>query len=162
MPAGLQVRAPGNRRSRVQFAPRKRSSVKMSCQSSRQTQTPRRMPKGLQRTKRENLWGSSPHLAGGQRCGRGSHSLFFLVAPFLMEGSSVGRAAGFGPDDRGFEPFPSSQEQPGECRAEYSLETCLPRPLSPRPETPRRMPCGTTAKNARGRRFKSRHAPIRM
>jgi hypothetical protein len=29
----------------------------------------------------ETSWGSSPHLAGGHRCGRGSHSLFPLVAP---------------------------------------------------------------------------------
>ena len=106
----------------------------------------------------ENLWGSSPHLAGGHRCGRGSHGLFFLVAPVLLEGSSVGRAAGFGPVGRGFEPFPSSHEFPGECRADYSLENCLPRPLSPGPETPRRMPCGTTAWNARGRGFESRRA----
>ena len=91
----------------------------------------------------ENLWGSSPHLAGGHRCGRGSHSLFPLVAPALLEGSSVGRAAGFGPVGRGFESFPSSQ---------------FPRPRQAGPTKPRRMPCGTTAWNARGRGFESRRA----
>lgn len=162
MPAGLQVRAPGNRRSRVQLAPRKRSSVKKCPANLVAGPEYRGECRRDYSAHRDNLWGSSPHLACGHRCGRGSHSLFPLVAPVLMEGSSVGRAAGFGPDGRGFEPFPSSQEQPGECRAEYSLETCLPRPLSPGPTKPRRMPCGTTAWNARGRGFESRHAPIRM
>lgn len=39
----------------------------------------------------------------------GSHSLFPLVAPARLEGSSVGRAAGCYPARRGFDPLPSSQ-----------------------------------------------------
>ena len=132
------------------------------------------MPKGLQLCTQGNLWGSSPHLARGQRCGRGSqvssllsprprsfpanavrHSSTLevagsnpavppgrvaqsgraqvpvspiLVAGTLLEGSSAGRATGFGPVCRRFEPFPSSHNNTRRMQGGLQLEPVCPDP----------------------------------
>ena len=87
----------------------------------------------------------------------GSQSLFPLVAPALMEGSSAGRAAGCYPVGRGFEPLPSSQfpgpqgpdqTNPGECRAALQAVTLVVAGSSPAaPST-----CGRVAQTDRARR----------
>lgn len=135
MPTGLQVRAPGNRRSRVRLAPRKRSSVKCTAMPCRRTRENRGECRRDYSTQRDNLWGSSPHPACGHRCGRGSHSLFTLVAPALLEGSSFGRAAGFGPDGQGLEPFPSSQEHPGGMPGGLQIQTVAVCPIPCPPDS---------------------------
>lgn len=134
-------RAPGNRRSRVQLSPRKRSSGKRPAKTCRRTRTEYRGECRRDYSHQDAIWrDGTPDTPARLR--DGSHSLFSLVAPanteVLMEGSSVGRAAGFGPVGRGFEPFPSNRKYPGGMPGGLQLQpvAVCPNPCPPDPKSP--------------------------
>lgn len=85
----------------------------VSSPLSPRSRLPRRMPCGTPVWLRVRL-PPRPALCGSvAQTDRAPLCRQSLVAGVPLEGSSAGRAAGFGPVGRGFEPFPSSQKHPG-------------------------------------------------
>ena len=115
MPAGLQVRAPGNRRGAVRLctASNRLAYGRMSCQPCRRTKDTGANAEGTTAHIGRSRGVQAPTLQAANGVAGGPMVSYPLSprpnAEDPLEGSSVGRAAGFGPVGRGFESFPSSQ-----------------------------------------------------
>lgn len=149
MPAGLQVRAPGNRRSRVQLAPRKRSSVQCPAMPSRRTRNTGANAEGTTAQHGITCGVQAPTLRAAIGAAGGPKSLLSCrpgqMPKTRWRVAQLAEQRVLVPQVEGSNPSPPARIPRGNA-GRTTAPTCrrLPNPLSPGPETPRRMPCGTT------------------